>query len=440
MSRPVRIVLGILLAVVLVLGLGGVFIWWKISGLKEQLVRDLEKSLGAQVQVASLDFDFWKGELHAAGISLTNEQSSAPWQKGDISQATLHFNLSDVFAPSMPVSIEVSSWNVFLHSPLRTAETPPDSALSDAASLSPPTSKGRIRVTQISAQTGTVEVDFSDDRKLVIQGVSFDAADNGAGIWNTQLQATSLTSGSLEGGASAVQIRGERDKLVFSDLHMQCGPGVLTGNGEVALDGTHDAAIDLKAVDIPVTMLVAVQWQMKLSGLASGDLHYEGNDQGGSAKGQVAVNRGKFNVLPWLGKLTLMVGMQDISDVEVDKATSDFSWKDGALQLTNLDIRKNDVTRIAGEVDIDPMGQVDGKLKLGLPSYVTAKWPQLQSQVFPVAQDDYNWADVHLTGTADHLQEDLTPRLLAAGMGQGGDLLNSAAQKATDLFHSLMGK
>jgi len=440
MSRSVRVIIGILVGIILVLVIGGGLVWWKLAGLKEQLVADLEKAIGAHVQVASLDLDIFKGELHAAGITLTNERSAAPWQKGDISQATVSFHLSDIFAPTMPVRVNVSSWNVILHSPLRTAETPPSATPSEATAPSSTPSKGRIQVTEISAQTGTVQVDFSDDRKIVVHGVAFDASNNGADVWTTQLQATSLTAGSLEAGQSAVDIRGEQGKVTFSNLRMQCGDGAVTGDGDVSLDEPHDARMDLKAVNVPVTMLVAVQWQMKLTGQANGELHYEGNDKGGGAKGQIAVNHGKFNVLPWIGKVTLMVGLPDISDVEVDKATSDFNWKDGALQLTNLDVRKEDVTRIAGEVDIDANGQVDGRLKLGLPSTITSKWPQVQDKVFSVAFEDYNWAEVHLTGTSDHLQEDLTPRLLAAGLGTGSDLLNSAAQKATDLFHSILGK
>ena len=295
-------------------------------------------------------------------------------------------------------------------------------------------------MTKISAHEGSVEVALSDDRKVVIRDVVFEADDNGAGVWTTQLQAASIVAGSLEAGASSVQIRGESDKITFSDLKMACDQGFLTGDGEVALSGIHEARVDLKAVDVPVTMLVAVEWQMKLSGLAGGDLHYEGNDQGGSAKGHLAVNHGKFNVLPWLGKVTSLVGLEDISDVELDKATSDFEWKDGTIHLTNLDVRKNDVTRIAGEATIDPTGQVDGKLKLGLPSSVTAKWPQLQEKVFSAQLEDYNWTDVHLTGTPDHLQEDLTSRLLTFGEGQGSDLLQQTSQKAMDLFKSFMGK
>jgi hypothetical protein len=441
MNRSVvRTLLVVLVVVVLVAGGAGAFIWWKLSTLKQQLLTQLGDSIGAQVQVASIDLDVWKGELRAAGITLTNQRPSAPWEKGDISQATLHFNLRDLFAPHLQVTVEVDSWNVLLHSPLRTAETPPASPNSPSASDAHTSGGSRIDVTQITAREGTVEVDFSDDRKMTVHGVSFDASDNGANIWTTQLQATSLKAENLDVGACSMQLRGEPGKISFSDLHMQCEPGVITGDGNVALDDTHEMQVNLKTVDVPITMLVAAKWQMELSGLVTGELAYLGDDKGGAAKGQIAVSHGKFNVLPWLGKVTSLVGLQDISNVEVDKATTDFAWKDGTMHLTNIDVRKTDVTRIAGTVDVDPTGQVDGRLKLGLPSTITAKWPQLQTQVFPVSLEDYNWADVHLTGTPDHLQEDLTPRLLSAGIGQGGDLLNQAAQKATDLFHSVMGK
>jgi hypothetical protein len=433
----VRILLGILVVLILLVGVGGALIWWKIAGLKKELLADLGQALGASVQVTSIDLNPWEGELHAAGITLVNERPEAPWDKGEISQVTLRFHLGDVFSPSLPVAVEVSSWNVILHSPLRTAETPPTDAFPGMTSTS---TSSRIQVTGISAHQGSAEIDFSDDRKVLVHGITFTAANNGAQVWTTQLEATSIAAGSLQTGASSVQIRGEQGKITFSDLHMQCEQGMVTGDGDVALGDKHDAHITLKAVDVPVTMLVSVDWQMKVSGLASGDLLYQGNDQGGNATGQLAVNHGKFNILPLLGKVTSMVGLPDISDVEVDKATSDFEWKDRTFHLTNLDVRKNDVTRVAGTVDIDAQNQVDGRLKLGLPSVVTSKWPQLQDKVFPVQLEDYNWAEVHLTGTPDHLQEDLTPRLIAAGLGQGSDLLNQAAQKATDLFNNILGK
>jgi len=438
MSRTVLVLLGVFFVLVFLSAAAGGLIWWKISSLKAQLVSGLGKSLGADVQVASLDIDPWKSELHAAGVTLTNQQSSQPWEKGDIAQATIRYHLRDLFSSPMPISVEITSWSVVLHSPLRTAEAPPDTASDDEADA--PAKPHRVHVTQISAHEGSVKMDFSDDRKVTMHGVDFDAVDDGGGVWTTQLQATSIQAGTLAVGASSVQIRGDADKITFSDLRMQCPPGAITGEGEVATSGGHDAQLTLKAVDVPVTMLVAIDWQTELSGLATVDLKYLGNDQGGNAQGSVSISHGKFNVLPWVGKVTMLVGLPDISGVEVDKATTDFAWKDGVLHLTNIDVRKNDVTRIAGGVDVDAQGNVDGKLKLGLPSMVTAKWPQLQASVFPVQFQDYNWADVHLTGTPSHLQEDLTPRLVGAGLNQGGDLLKQATEKASDLLNSVLGK
>ena len=438
MSRSaVRGIVTALVVVLVVVGGAGGFIWWKLSTLKQTLIANIGKSLDATVQVASIDFDVFKGELHAAGITLVNQNPAAPWDKGDISQVTVHFKLSDVLNPALPISVEVSDWHIALHSPLRTAETPPAET---GASSTNSAAKGHIQVTHIAAQNGTAELDFADDRKVVIKGISFDAANNGAEVWTTQLQAASVVAGSLEAADCAVQIRGDAEKITFSQLHMQVSPGVITGDGEVALNGNHDAQVDVKSVDLPLTMLVSVDWQMKLSGLVDGTLHYAGNDQGGGAKGQLAVTHGKFNVLPLLGKVTMMVGLADISDVEVDKATSDFEWKDKTFHLMNIDVRKNDVVRIGGVLDIDQLGQVDGRLKLGLPSVATSKWLALQTAVFPIQLEDYNWADVHLTGTPDHLQEDLTSRLVAAGMGTGSDLMNQAAEKASSLFNSILGK
>ncbi|MEJ0001199.1 MAG: hypothetical protein WDO13_19820 [Verrucomicrobiota bacterium] len=47
---------------------------------------------------------------------------------------------------------------------------------------------------------------------------------------------------------------------------------------------------------------------------------------------------------------------------------------------------------------------------------------------------------MHLTGTPDHLQEDLTPRLVAASLGQGSDMLNQGMKKAGTLLNGILGK
>ena len=276
----------------------------------------------------------------------------------------------------------------------------------------------------------------------MLTGVGFQANEGSPGTWTTALQAASVKSGTLEAGASSAVINADQEKAVFSNLRMLCDGGYITGDGEATLSGNHAMKATLTATEVPVIMLVGMEWQMKLAGLVNGNLAYTGNDQEGSASGALTLHHAKFNILPWLGKVTTLVNLPDVSDVEVDKATSDFTWKNGQWEFSNLDIRKTDVLRITGTTDIGASGagQVDGKLKLGLPSSVIAKWPQLQEKVFSVQFEEYNWADVHLTGPADHLQEDLSPRLFAVSVQQGGSLLDQATQKATQLYQSFMGK
>jgi hypothetical protein len=436
----IRLVVGVLILLVVVTALAGTVVWIKISALKNQLAENLGNALGAKVEVSSLALDLWKGEVHAAGIVLTNQRPDAPWDSGEISQATVRFHLRDLIAKTTPLSVDVGSWSVVLH-PHNANEVPGEAsgASTPMASLEAPSSH-RVQVTQLTAHEGEAEIDLAPDRKVLIHGVAFDSGNNdGGSVWTTHLRATSIDAGSLALGASSVEIRGDSDKITFSTLRMECAQGAITGDGDVALGGLHETHVNLKAVDVPVSMLVSVEWQMKLSGLASGNVAYEGNDQGAQAQGQLSLAGGKFNILPFLGKMTSFLGMPDLSGIEVDKATADFAWKDRALHLTNIDIRKTDVTRITGQVDVSASNQVDGHLQLGLPSSILSRWPQLQATIFPAGTDDYGWADVHLTGTPDHLQEDLSSRVLAAGIQSGGSLLNQGAQKASDLLKSFMG-
>jgi len=433
----VRLLLGILVVLILSAGIAGIW-WWKVSELKKNLVHDLETALGAKVEVSSLNLDLWHREIHAAGISLVNERANAPWEKGGISQATVHFRLSKLFSSTLPLNVEVSSWSVVLH-PYTSGSSETSMGTTGSNIETPSSSNGRIKVMRLLAREGEVEIHLSDDRKILFHGVSFEATNNGAEVWTTKLKTDSIQAGSLAAGSSSVQLRGDSEKITFANLRVPCDSGMITGEGELSLKDNHSVHLDLKATDVPISMLVGVQWQMKLSGLTSGDLAYEGNDAMGDARGHLTLSAAKINVLPWLGAVTSLVSLPDISNVELDKATTDYEWKNGTIHLSNLDIRKKDILRISGDAEVDPKGQVESKLKLGLPSTVTARWPKLQEKVFSVPFEDYNWTDVHLTGTPDHLQEDLTPRLLSAGAEEGSGLINQGTQKAVDLLKGFLG-
>jgi hypothetical protein len=440
----------VMMGVLGLMGMAGVIVALRVEGLKNTLAQQLGQAVGAKVEVSTLSLDFLKGQVDAAGITLENIRPGAPWDRGEIGQATIRFHWRDFFMADQPLEVEVDSWRLTLRPGGAATD---DAAAESSGDAAPPAARAHgIAVTRLTGHNGEVEIELAEGRQVAIHGLSFDATNNGAGstTWTTQVRMDSLTAGTLQAGAGSAQMRADPEELSFSGLHVQVAGGAITGEGQMARGGRHEAKAALTAVAVPVTMLVASPWQMKVSGLVNGTLHYEGSDGTAEARGDVALQQAKLNVLPFLGALGTMVGLPDISGVELDRATAMFAWKDGALHLTQIDVRKEGTVRIAGEADVDPNGQVDGRLKLGLPNALASKWPQLQTAVFATTTDDYSWTDVHLTGTPDHLQEDLSPRVLAVGMQQGGALLNQGAQqggtllnqdaqKAMDLLKGLMG-
>jgi hypothetical protein len=372
------------------------------------------------------------GDLRAAGISLVNQRPTAPWEKAEIGQAEVRFSLRDLFASPLPIRVELSSWDLVLR-PAAAMGGNENSGAQPGAETSSSSSGPSIRVESLTAQSGEVKIALADDRQIVFENVSFEASNSGGAVWTTQVRTGAISALPLQADGSSFSLRSDPDKITLSDLHVACGAGAIDGDGSVALDEGHAAHAELKALNVPIAMLVAAEWQVKLAGLASGNLIYDA----GMAHGKVALSQGRVNFLPWLGNVTALLNLPNFGDTDLDQASADFAWKDHAFGFTNIDVRKNGVARIDGQAVVDAHGQVDGRLRLGLPAAVLAKWPQLQASVFSTTQDETAWADFHLTGTPDHLQEDLSSRVLAVGAQQGGSLIDQAAKSAAALLKNL---
>jgi hypothetical protein len=293
-------------------------------------------------------------------------------------------------------------------------------------------------VDHVAATSGEVTLLLANNQTIAVHGVSFHADTPGGPDWTTELQVGSIVAGTLTTGTGSVELHSNGDDVTFTNLAVHGGDGQIDGSGNLGLAAPHTLKGSFTADSVPVSMLVAMRWQVKVSGQVSGNLDYQGDDTSATATGKLSVAGGKFNLFPGLGKATLLVGLPDITNMQVDQATADFSWKNHVLSLQNIDVRKPDVFRVSGQADIAADDTIDARLKFGLPAAAVAKWPKLQSDVFNVPNEDFAWADVHVTGTPDQLQEDLSPRLLAVGEEQAADLLQQTKSKATDLINQFL--
>jgi hypothetical protein len=428
----------IVLPLVLIVTIGGL-VAWKIISLKQRLVAELETALHATAQIGSLSMDVGKGELLAAGVTLQNQRPEAPWDTASIDQVAIHFRFMDLFAPTMPIQATITGWKVTLR-PTAPSGTAADSTPTPDSSGAVPAEAGPswIQVNGIDASDGEVTIQPGGDQSIAIHGVKFHADTPTGATWTTQLSVSSIADGTFVTDAGSMQIHSDSEQATISDLAIRCGDGQITGSGSYDLAAPHALKGSFAATNVPLTLLVAARWQVKLSGNVSGNLDYKGDDGSATATGKISVSGGKFNLFPWLGKATMLVGLPDVGDTEVDQATSDYSWTNHILSLQNIDVRKQSVFRIGGKADIAADGSIDGHLKLGLPTTAVSKWPKLQTDVFNAPQDDFSFTDVHVTGTPDALQEDLSPRLLSVTAAQGAQLLQQTKQGATDLINSLL--
>ena len=340
--------------------------------------------------------------------------------------------------------MEIAGWKATLHTTAGGVTGAPPLPGSDATSpesSSGPETEGKptgIRVNHVAATGGEVTILLGGNQTIEVHGVSLHADTSGGTDWTTQLQITSLAAGTFTTGIGSVELQSSSDDATFTQLALHCGDGQITGSGDLGLVAPHALKGSFTAADVPVTMLVTARWQMKVSGQVSGTLNYQGDDTSAAATGQLSVTGGKFNLFPQLGKVTMLIGLPDLTNLQVDQATADFGWKNHVLTLQNIDVQKPDLVRVGGQATVAADDAIDARLKLGLPTNAVAKWPKLQTEIFNQPNEAFSWTDVHVTGTPDQLQEDLSPRLLSVTAEQGTDLLQQTKSKAVDLLNQLL--
>jgi hypothetical protein len=133
--------------------------------------------------------------------------------------------------------------------------------------------------------------------------------------------------------------------------------------------------------------------------------------------------------------------------MNLDQARSDFAYKEGAFTFSNLAVTKKQVLSWQGTLIIKADGVLDGTTMLGVPTDAVSLLPPLKEKIFNVEQDGYAWTPVKISGTAEKMEEDLSPRLIALAeesggktLQQGKGLLDEGMKKAGELLDSFLGK
>ncbi|MCP5542443.1 MAG: hypothetical protein H7A49_00910 [Akkermansiaceae bacterium] len=157
-------------------------------------------------------------------------------------------------------------------------------------------------------------------------------------------------------------------------------------------------------------------WSRRASGIMESSLSLDNTSGKPVASGHAELHRGVLTALPVLDTLAAYADTRRFRTINLNEASTDWSWERGFLSFRNIRLGSEALLQLDGSLDIRD-GNLDGRFLLGIAPGVLSSIPGAETDVFLPGERGLLWTPLHITGTLDNPEEDLTDRLIdAAGM------------------------
>lgn len=132
--------------------------------------------------------------------------------------------------------------------------------------------------------------------------------------------------------------------------------------------------------------------------------------------GELQILNGTLTALPMLDSLAAYADTRRFRLLQLNEARTKWRWANGEIILNDIAMGSEGLIRIEGDMNIRG-NAIDGRFRLGLVPGILSNIPGAETDVFLPGSHGLLWASLHVTGTLEDPQEDLTERLIqAAGM------------------------
>ncbi|HEY4271489.1 MAG TPA: hypothetical protein VGM65_05765 [Candidatus Udaeobacter sp.] len=176
-----------------------------------------------------------------------------------------------------------------------------------------------------------------------------------------------------------------------------------------------DRSVDAKANfdHVAIQRWLPAEWERRLTGSASGDLHWTGKDpklENSSGEGSLRIRDGRIEDLPLLQKLAELARKPSFTRLNLNECSLSVAWRYPKIDIKDIIIEEEGKFRIDGVISIN--GRVlRGTLNLGL-TREYLDWLPNPEEVFNRRSGGYLTTNVHLSGTIDKPVQDLSPRII----------------------------
>jgi hypothetical protein len=194
-------------------------------------------------------------------------------------------------------------------------------------------------------------------------------------------------------------------------------------NGRIHATGTagtrEDKSVDFK-IDmdrVPVGDWLPETWREHITGAATARIHWTGKDPKMASSGGDAtlrVENGRIGNLDFLRKIATLADDKSLENIQLSTCQVDVNWRYPKFDAEHLIIEEKGKFRAEGEV-IVRKESLRGTIDLGVTRRLLNFLPApVVAEVFPRDRGDYLWTTVHLSGTIENPQQDLSERVSTA--------------------------
>jgi hypothetical protein len=125
--------------------------------------------------------------------------------------------------------------------------------------------------------------------------------------------------------------------------------------------------------------------------------------------------------LPFLEKLAELAHERSFEHLELTDCSLNFIWRYPGIEIKDIALEEKGKFRVEGAISIDRRA-LRGAIQLGV-ARKHLDWLPNPEEIFSRQQGGYLWTAVHLSGTIDQPEQDLSPRIIELFKGSPGAYL-----------------
>jgi hypothetical protein len=218
------------------------------------------------------------------------------------------------------------------------------------------------------------------------------------------------------------------------------GDGFIHGEGTAGTREDKSVDFKVKFGKLPLREWLPASWRDHVNGLATGNVHWSGQNpklEFSKVQGSFQVGSGRVRGLPFLEKLASITGKKAIVSLELSECSAEIDWNSPKVEIKNIAVEDKGKFRIEGLVSIREKS-LGGAIQLGL-AREYLEWLPNAGEIFPKEKAGYLWTTVHLSGTIDKPEQDLSPRVIEALKESPGAFLGLIFRQVGDWIQDAFG-